>query len=823
MSSATTVYVDLSDLLRLGVTTGIQRVVRQVLPRLAAGCDDDLELRMLRFDAVEHHYDELDSVSMLDVLAGVEEAPQVVGHRGIGDFGSTDVFLDLDSAWNSSLKRSTLYPLLRDAGVTIVSYLYDLVPLKVPEVVHDTTSANWIVYLSAVFAYSDLVMTDSRCAENDFLTLKRELAVDRHIPTLVTRLGCDLPDVPDPTADELALLEPLGDGRFVLFVGTIEPRKEHLLAVRAFDELAAQYPDVHLVFAGRKGWIKDKTVPTITEHPLFRTRLHWIEKPSDALLAELYRRATACLYLSKYEGFGLPIAEALAHGRVTLASHNSSMAEVGGDACDYTWHNLVPEVAETLGQYLGDPALLAARERHIRETFRPLSWDTVAGTIDRALRGLSRAAELCARPRSKSLQLVFISNDLGQLEQAIGLWDERSRAVKEYVVVAPCELLDGVRAIRSRVPVVAVDEFQVLVGREEEYDAASLQRRDWLLRAGLVELPEIDDVFVMLDDDHLPLAEVDVDAFISESGRMRAYYFHDLNRWAHRLTNFDLAQVASAAMLGPDGFELLSYASHQPQVVDKQLLRKAVEWADLKAGGANICAWATYFNHAATHYPTAFEKRVFRTLNWPARATDWTHAYPPEDLLFERLDPESYSTGVFKGLSVSEPAERKIERKREELAPFLRSETLFERSHRRLRRNDLMHGPIRFAADDFQLLVAGLPQLITVAEGSHLRLDVFYQLLGEAGQHQIGISYRVDGGPPVATTIRRSGDLHAYETGMASLPIVGTRPGLHDVAFFLHLDGWPVGVRGIRYLAKLVVVGPQERPATYYDQLAASG
>ncbi len=418
---------------------------------------------------------------------------------------------------------------------------------------------------------------------------------------------------------------------------------------------------------------------------------------------------------------------------------------------------------------------------------------------------------------------MFISNDLEQLEQAIGLWDERSRTVKEYVVVAPRELLDGVRAIRSRVPVLAVDELQVLTGREEEYDAASRQRRDWLLRAGLVDLPEIDDVFVMLDDDHLPLAEVDVDAFISESGRMRAYYFHDLNRWAHRLNDFDLAQVASAAMLGPDGFELLPTRRTSRRSSTSSCSGRPSSGRSVKAGGANICAWATYFNHAATHYPTAFEKRVFRTLNWPARATDWTHAYPSEDLLFERLDPESYSTGVFKGLSVSEPAERKIERKREELAPFLRSETLFERSHRRLRRNDLMHGPIRFAADDFQLLVAGLPQLITVAEGSHLRLDVFYQLLGEAGQHQIGISYRVDGGPPVATTIRRSGDLHAYETGMASLPIVGTRPGLHDVAFFLHLDGWPVGVRGIRYLAKLVVVGPQERPATYYDQLAASG
>ena len=139
------------------------------------------------------------------------------------------------------------------------------------------------------------------------------------------------------------------------------------MALRAFDELADQYPDAHLVLAGRKGWIEDDTVATITGHPSYGERVHWIQSPSDALLAELYRRATACLYLSRYEGYGLPIAEALAHGRVTVASYGSGMPEVGGDSCDYVWHNVVPEVVETLAQYLGDPDLLEARERHIRE------------------------------------------------------------------------------------------------------------------------------------------------------------------------------------------------------------------------------------------------------------------------------------------------------------------------------------------------------------------------------------------------------------------------------------------------------------------------
>ncbi len=823
MSTSTTVYVDLSDMFRHGVRTGIQRVVSQVLPRLAAGADDEFQVRMLRFDPVEHHYDEFDTASALASLVDGTSDPVVVGHRAVDDFQPSDVFLDLDSAWNSPLKRSALYPRLKAAGVTIVSYLYDLVPLKAADVVHETTSANWIVWVSAVLAYSDLVMTDSRSAERDFLELAEELDVGRHIPTVVTRLGCDLPEVPEPTHEELARLEPFAGGRFLLFVGTIEPRKRHALALRAFTELADQYPDAHLVFAGRKGWLSDQTLEMMAGHPLYGERLHWVDSPSDALLETLYERATACIYLSRYEGYGLPIAEALAHGRVTLASQNSSMYEVGGDACDYTRYNTVAEVVETLGQYLGDPELLAARERFIKETFRPLDWDTVSSTIEAVLRGLPRARQLRDRPRPRQLQMVYISNNPAKLERAIPLWDARSSFVSEYVVVAPATMLDRIRSIRSRVPIVAIDEGRILAGREAEFRAADHQHKNWMLRSGLVELDEVDDLFVMLDDDNLPLTQVDVDAFITGSGVMRAHYFHDLNRWVHRTSEFDEGQRAIAAALGPAGFELLSYASHQPQLIDKQLFREAVQWADRHAGRSNICEWATYFNHSVTRYPTLFQKRVFRTLNWPGRASDWPQAYSPRDLIFENYYSKSYSIGLFKGLAPSDPAALKIARKRAELVPFERTRDLMDQSHRRLQRHELVHGPIRFAADDFQLLVAGIPQVVMMAARSQVWLDVSYQLLGHREPHDVSLSYSVDGGPARGRRIRRLTDTpQDYETGAASLAISATRPGIYDLEFFLQVDGELIGVEGIRYLAKLVVVGRGQSVESYIDQLATS-
>ncbi|WP_027860480.1 glycosyltransferase family 1 protein [Marmoricola sp. URHB0036] len=760
--SRTTVFVDVSDLLRHGARTGIQRVVGQVLPRLAAAADDELELLMLRFDPIEHLYLELDTTSMLAVLAGATDEPEVVGRRDIGAFGTTDVFLDLDSAWNSPLKRSTLYPRLKDAGVTIVSYVYDLVPLKVPEVVHETTSANWVVYLSAVLTWSDLVMSDSRSAERDLLDLKEQLDVRRHIPTLVTRLGCDLPEVSAPGDDELALLEPLTGGRFVLFVGTIEPRKEHLVALRAFDEIAEEYPDVHLVLAGRKGWIRDDTVATITGHPSYGERVHWIQAPSDALLAELYRRATACLYLSRYEGYGLPIAEALAHGRVTVASYGSGMPEVGGDACDFVWHNLVPEVAETLAQYLGDPDLLAARERHIRESFRPLSWDTVTRTIEAALRGLPADGRRLAEGRPERLQLVVLGDHPARLRRALAAWGERTDLATELVVVAPRRALARVRKTPTRVPVVPVDRSLLPAGRGWD---------DPTLPTGLAELDEVDDVFVLLDETHLPSGEVTLDAFVTPEGRMTAYHLGELTRWTRREDDLDERQRATASILGPRGLELLGYAGDRPQVVDKQLLREAGAWADREAGTSRIGGWSAYLDHAVTTHPSLFDKRAVRTTVEPA---------------------------------------------------FERNPTLQLRNERQLRANDLAHGAIRFAGDAVQLLVAGLPQLMTVAEGTHVSLDIAYQLLARGtAAHDIGLSYRVGDGPVHETGIRRRSDRwDSYESGFVSLAVEGTRRGVHDVEFFLQLDGRPVRAAGLRYLATLVVVGADERPVKYYDRLA---
>ncbi len=116
--------------------------------------------------------------------------------------------------------------------------------------------------------------------------------------------------------------------RFVLYLGTLEPRKNLTQLVRAFARL--RDPDVHLVLAGGRGWLYEEIFAEVERLDL-GARVHFpgfVPAESQALW---YNAAEAFTYISHYEGFGFPVAEALACGVPTLAAATTSLPEAGGD------------------------------------------------------------------------------------------------------------------------------------------------------------------------------------------------------------------------------------------------------------------------------------------------------------------------------------------------------------------------------------------------------------------------------------------------------------------------------------------------------------
>jgi glycosyltransferase involved in cell wall biosynthesis len=167
-----------------------------------------------------------------------------------------------------------------------------------------------------------LVLVPSESTARDLAEL---YGVDRGRVTVIP-LGVDPPARPDH-AGAARLLHDLGvRGRFLLAVGTLEPRKNLPRLLDAFGEVTDELPDHWLVVVGPVGW-GPRLRPTWDS---VRTKL--AGPVGDATLHALYQMADGLAYPSLYEGFGLPVLEAMAHGVPVLAGDRSSLPEVAGDA-----------------------------------------------------------------------------------------------------------------------------------------------------------------------------------------------------------------------------------------------------------------------------------------------------------------------------------------------------------------------------------------------------------------------------------------------------------------------------------------------------------
>lgn len=122
----------------------------------------------------------------------------------------------------------------------------------------------------------------------------------------------------------------LGEAPYLLSVGTVQPRKNYQLLIKAFAPVARQLPHV-LAIAGGRGWLAEEMTAEIARQGL-QERVRFIGFVDDGDLPALYSAADLFVFPSLYEGFGLPLLEAMACGVPVLSSNASSLPEVAGDA-----------------------------------------------------------------------------------------------------------------------------------------------------------------------------------------------------------------------------------------------------------------------------------------------------------------------------------------------------------------------------------------------------------------------------------------------------------------------------------------------------------
>ncbi len=314
-------------------------------------------------------------------------------------FESGDVLVSLGIDWKMRY-TGRLAAIREHYGVRIVNCVHDLVPILYPHYTRPGIPEVFEDYLRALVGASDLVLCVSRNTEKDFRDFMRASCTGAAADTAVFRHGDDVPRESGAVRDRIA---EVAAEVFVLYVSTIERRKNHEVLCRAYQLLAAERRAdgvPRLVFAGGIGWGVDDLVDDIRIDPALRDRVTILEDLSDAELLLLYRNALFCVYPSFYEGWGLPVAEALALRKPVLCSDAGSLPEVGGDAVRYLPPWSPRDWAEAIVELAGDESArdgLAERAlaRHV-----PGTWEDSAAGIRDAILGLggSRNPDSGTRP-----------------------------------------------------------------------------------------------------------------------------------------------------------------------------------------------------------------------------------------------------------------------------------------------------------------------------------------------------------------------------------------------------------------------------------------
>jgi glycosyltransferase involved in cell wall biosynthesis len=277
---------------------------------------------------------------------------------------------------NLDLLHSTDFiPPLRLRGFKSVITVHDLAFLRWPHFLTEE-SARYYGQVEAAVERADHIIAVSESTKNDLVKL---LGAPRAKITVVHEAADPLYR-PMSRAEALASIGskfPLPD-EFILFVSTIEPRKNIATLLHAYRRLLDSYKiRVGLVLAGATGWLADQIFETVEQLDLQR-HVTFLGRVQNGDLLYLYNLARCLAHPAYYEGFGLPPLEAMACGTPVVVSNVSSLPEVVGDAALLIDPNNEEELAVALHRVLTDQTLHDSLRAKGLARARTFSWERTA-------------------------------------------------------------------------------------------------------------------------------------------------------------------------------------------------------------------------------------------------------------------------------------------------------------------------------------------------------------------------------------------------------------------------------------------------------------
>jgi glycosyltransferase involved in cell wall biosynthesis len=298
-------------------------------------------------------------------------------------FSCDDVVLTTGILWchpKGGIRIDVLRHLKQLHQFRLIGLCHDLIPELIPQWTFPDIVAGREKYIDFFSDTADLVLCISKSTEQDLI--RWLLYKQKHVcrTAIVTWGDNQISSSSEKISDRIAELMKVP---YILCVSTLERRKNHEILYKAYRTLAERgYLNKipNLLCVGRFRWGITELLEEIKRDPLVSNKIYLCDWVNENELFELYRNAKFCVYPSLYEGWGLPIPEALSMGKTIIAADNSSLREAGKNYALYVNAWDVNGWAETILN-LSNSEVLLANLNMKSNSYVPRSWLATAKQI----------------------------------------------------------------------------------------------------------------------------------------------------------------------------------------------------------------------------------------------------------------------------------------------------------------------------------------------------------------------------------------------------------------------------------------------------------
>ena len=345
------ILIDISSVVRNDVKTGVQRVVRSFVKNLKNVEQNEYTIHPVYASSNEQY-----KYANQYLFKNFGDTSKVNVPDDYVNFSSGDILFIPDICFDVVFNHTKTYQNIRDNGGKIVFFVHDILPMRMPQHFPQQWIPLFNNYFKLIYNYGDAAITGTMTVARDYnFWIKENKLSAKNFNIGWNHLGADIKaSVPSVGAHPgiLKELDRIIKRPTFLMVGTIEPRKGHLHAIKAAEKLWEQGENFNLFIVGKAGWMVEQTIGLLKNSKEFDRKLFWFNNVSDYVLDEIYNMSSCILMASEGEGFGLPLIEAAQHNKPVLARDIPVFREIGKNFINYFPNGNHKDLAASMRKWL---------------------------------------------------------------------------------------------------------------------------------------------------------------------------------------------------------------------------------------------------------------------------------------------------------------------------------------------------------------------------------------------------------------------------------------------------------------------------------------